>query len=72
MDDYVETNRRHWEEASTFHPETDAYDVEGFLDGETTLTPIEREEVGDVDGVDLCHLQFDLLPPLKGGIPPRG
>ena len=57
MDEYVEANRRHWEEASRFHPETEAYDVEGFLHGETTLTPIERAEVGDVDGVDLCHLQ---------------
>lgn len=57
MDDHVAENRDHWEEASSFHPETDAYDVAAFLDGASTLTPIEREEIGDVAGKRLCHLQ---------------
>lgn len=55
--EYVAENRAHWEEAARHHPRTDAYDVESFLAGETTLTPIERAELPDVAGDRLCHLQ---------------
>lgn len=57
MDEYIEENRRHWEEASRFHPETEYYDVESFLEGETTLSSLEREELGDVTGKRMLHLQ---------------
>src|SRR5690606_2911642 len=33
------------------------YDVDGFLAGGCSLLPIEREEVGDVRGKSLLHLQ---------------
>ncbi len=58
-DGYVEENRRHWEDAAAHHPDTDHYDVEGFLDGESSLTPLERAEIGDEvgPGTDLLHLQ---------------
>ncbi|WP_290815951.1 bifunctional 2-polyprenyl-6-hydroxyphenol methylase/3-demethylubiquinol 3-O-methyltransferase UbiG [Halovivax sp.] len=57
MGDFVEENRAYWEEAAAHHPTTDYYDVEAFLDGESSLWPLEREEVGDVEGKRLCHLQ---------------
>lgn len=57
MDEYLRENRQHWEEAARHHPETDFYDVEAFLDGETTLQALEREELGDVAGKRLLHLQ---------------
>jgi SAM-dependent methyltransferase len=59
MDEYVEENRRHWEDAASHHPDTDHYDVEGFLDGETTLSRLERRELGGEvgQGTDLLHLQ---------------
>lgn len=57
MNEYVRENRDHWEEAAKIHPKTDFYDVESFLDGESTLLPIEREELDDVSGTDLLHLQ---------------
>jgi len=56
--EYVAENRAHWDELAEHHPDTDAYDVEAFLDGETTLRRLEREELGDVaTGADLLHLQ---------------
>lgn len=57
MDDPREVNRRHWDELAALHPSTDAYDVEGVLDGGSTITWLEREGVGAVDGLDLLHLQ---------------
>ncbi|WP_267639515.1 class I SAM-dependent methyltransferase [Haloarchaeobius amylolyticus] len=59
MDDYYESNRRNWDERARVHPETDYYDVAGFLDGESSLWPLEREELGPhVDeGTSLLHLQ---------------
>lgn len=56
-DDFLAENRDHWEEAAAHHPTTDYYDVEAFLDGESSLNPLEREEVGDVTGKRLLHLQ---------------
>lgn len=57
MDEFVADNRSHWEELARLHPETDHYDVAGFLDGESTLDPVEPEELGDVAGESLLHLQ---------------
>lgn len=60
MDDrhreYVEENRAHWDELAEHHPDTDHYDVETFLDGESTLRRLEREEL-DAAGARLLHLQ---------------
>jgi 2-polyprenyl-3-methyl-5-hydroxy-6-metoxy-1,4-benzoquinol methylase len=54
-----DTNRRHWDERARVHPETDYYDVEGFLAGESSLWPLEREELGPhiEPGTELLHLQ---------------
>ncbi|SDM41895.1 Methyltransferase domain-containing protein [Halogranum gelatinilyticum] len=59
MDDYLSANCAHWDELAELHPETDFYDVESFLAGETTLMDLEREELADVvgGGTDLLHLQ---------------
>jgi 2-polyprenyl-3-methyl-5-hydroxy-6-metoxy-1,4-benzoquinol methylase len=54
---FIEDNRKHWEELAELHPETEYYDVEGFLDGESTLDPIEPEELGTVEEKSLLHLQ---------------
>jgi SAM-dependent methyltransferase len=55
--EYVEENRERWEELAAVHPDTDAYEVEAFLAGESTLDPVEPVEVGPVDGRTLLHLQ---------------
>ena len=57
MTHYLETNRRHWNEVTPIHARSDFYDVEGFKAGKSTLTSIELEELGDVSGMSMLHLQ---------------
>ena len=53
------TNLRHWDEVATLHPHTAFYNF--YLDrlraGGTSLHRVELEEVGDVAGRTLLHLQ---------------
>lgn len=56
-DDFLQTNRKRWNELAEYHPDTEFYDVERFLDSETTLEPLELDELGDVTGKTLLHLQ---------------
>ncbi|TDC09109.1 class I SAM-dependent methyltransferase [Nonomuraea longispora] len=55
--DYLETNRANWNSRVPVHVGSDFYDVEGFVAGRSPLRPFEREEVGDVSGRRLAHLQ---------------
>ena len=57
MDKRLETNRTNWNERTPVHAASSFYDVEGFKNGLTTLTDIERREVGNVSGKTLLHLQ---------------
>ena len=57
MKNYVEANREHWNELTPIHAKSDFYDVEGFKAGRSTLTQIELEELGNVSGRSLLHLQ---------------
>ena len=56
-DDWRETNRANWDERVPIHARGDFYDVASFLSGDERLRPFELEEVGDVSGRDLLHLQ---------------
>lgn len=55
----VAENRVHWDDLAQHHPDTDASDVTGFLDGASTLRDLERAEL-DVADRDLLHLQCHL------------
>lgn len=55
MREFIEDNRKHWEELAELHPQTDYYDIEGSLDGESTLDSIEPEELGNVEGKSSLH-----------------
>ena len=57
MDDRVAVNRRHWNDRVPTHVASEFYDVAGFVDGRVTVAPFELDEVGDVRGKRLCHLQ---------------
>jgi SAM-dependent methyltransferase len=57
VNEYIETNRRHWDELVDIHVRSSFYDVGAFKAGRSTLTPIETEELGDVSGKTLLHLQ---------------
>jgi len=68
MDPHRESNRRLWEEWTAVHERSDFYNLESFKQGETKerlfdaapgvrIRDYEAEEVGDVTGKDLLHLQ---------------
>src|SRR5262245_50795020 len=53
----METNRLHWDEITPIHVASEFYDVEGFKRDPHRLKSVELEEVGDVNGKSLLHLQ---------------
>jgi SAM-dependent methyltransferase len=53
----TEVNRAWWDERVPIHVGSTFYDVEGFRAGGSSLRPFESEEVGDVAGKRLAHLQ---------------
>ena len=57
MQEYFDANRAHWDELTPIHAKSEFYDVEGFRRGKSTLMAIELEELGDVSGKSLLHLQ---------------
>jgi SAM-dependent methyltransferase len=54
---YKAANRALWDEWTAIHVQSEFYDVEGFKRGDIKLHSLEREEVGDVAGKSLLHLQ---------------
>jgi SAM-dependent methyltransferase len=57
LNELTEANRERWDELTHVHARSAFYDVAGFKAGRLTLTAIEREELGDVSGRSLLHLQ---------------
>ena len=55
--EWREANRANWDERVPIHVGGDFYGVEAFKAGEEHLRPFEIEEMGDVSGRDLLHLQ---------------
>src|SRR5579883_2856727 len=50
-------NRDFWNAVVPLHTSSDFYNLEAFKAGATSLLPIELEELGNVDGKTLLHLQ---------------
>lgn len=57
MNEFEAVNRSNWDALVPIHARSAFYDVAGFKAGKLTLLPIEREELGDVAGKSLLHLQ---------------
>jgi len=57
MDRFTAENRKLWDELVGVNSGSKLYDMAGFKAGKCTLDPIELEEVGDVNGKTLLHLQ---------------
>jgi 2-polyprenyl-3-methyl-5-hydroxy-6-metoxy-1,4-benzoquinol methylase len=58
MNQYMKANRRKWDELVAIHVgPSSRYGLEKFRAGGSTLGSIELEEVGDVRGKSLLHLQ---------------
>lgn len=54
---YFEANKALWNQRTTVHKDSSFYDVPAFMQGKTSLTPIELNELGDVSGKKILHLQ---------------
>ena len=54
---YFEVNKDTWDKKVSIHTKSEFYDVEGFLKGKNSLNKFELEELGDVKGKSLLHLQ---------------
>jgi SAM-dependent methyltransferase len=57
MDDYLAANRRVWDRWADLHQDADYYDLDGFKAGADPLPAWLLDEVGDVRGRTLLHLQ---------------
>ncbi len=56
-DRYREANRARWDESVAVHAASEFYGVQRFLAGESMLLPLDLDEVGNVAGKSLLHLQ---------------
>jgi SAM-dependent methyltransferase len=54
---YFKANRHLWNQRTAVHKDSDFYNLAAFKAGENVLTSIELNEVGDVKGKSLLHLQ---------------
>src|SRR3954468_22294599 len=59
MTDYLDINRRNWDERTAIHARdaTGDYMLERFRAGEDALLAIEAAELGDISGKRVLHLQ---------------
>lgn len=55
--DYMESNRHLWNEMTPIHVKSDMYAVDEFRKGKNSLHSIEMEELEDVSGKTMLHLQ---------------
>ncbi|MFJ9061787.1 class I SAM-dependent methyltransferase [Streptomyces sp. NBC_00111] len=54
---YIADNHRLWQQWVPLKAASDDYDLDGFRRGGNRMRPLERDEVGPVDGRSLLHLQ---------------
>jgi SAM-dependent methyltransferase len=57
MNSSLELNRRHWDEVTNIHARENVYGLDDFKAGGCRLHRVELEEMGDVSGKTLLHLQ---------------
>jgi len=54
---YLNTNKAHWNERVPIHMKTDFYGLDEFKKGVIKLNQLECEELGDIKGKSILHLQ---------------
>ncbi|MCW3804652.1 class I SAM-dependent methyltransferase [Plebeiibacterium marinum] len=54
---YLEINQNLWNKKTDIHYKSDFYDVPAFINGKSSLNPIELELLGDLRGKSVLHLQ---------------
>ena len=55
--DYININRELWNQRTEIHFNSDFYNVTEFLNGKSSLNPVEIELLGDVTNKSILHLQ---------------
>lgn len=55
--DYLEFNKKFWNERVTIHKTSELYELKNFKKGKNKLHTLERKELGDVKGKTILHLQ---------------
>ncbi len=56
-DDYLRINKESWNNKVDLHLASDFYDMEGFLQGKSSLNSIELDLLGNIKGKSVLHLQ---------------
>lgn len=56
-ENYIELNRKSWNNRTETHVKSAFYDVAGFMKGRSSLNKIELDLLGDVSGKKILHLQ---------------
>lgn len=54
---YIEINKKSWNNRTDSHLKSDFYDLDGFIAGKSSLNQIELELLGDIKGKNILHLQ---------------
>ena len=54
---YFEENKQSWNKRTAVHKDSSFYDLDSFKKGKSSLNKIELQELGDVSGKSLLHLQ---------------
>ena len=57
INEYFQANKDLWNQRTAVHKDSSFYDLAGFKAGANVLTPIELNELGNVNGRLLLHLQ---------------
>ncbi len=55
--EYLETNKKHWNQKVGVHVQSEFYDHQSFLNGKSSLNKIELDLLGDISGKKVLHLQ---------------
>lgn len=55
--DYLDTNKATWNQKVDYHVDSEFYNMEAFLNGQSTLNDIELRLLGDITGKKILHLQ---------------
>ena len=56
-DDYLAINKKAWDSKTQYHVASPFYDMDSFMQGRSSLTPIETALLGDLAGKRVLHLQ---------------
>lgn len=57
MEDYIEVNKKLWNDKVEIHANSEFYDVDAFITGKQVLNAIELDLLGNLNGKSVLHLQ---------------